>query len=49
MNEGKTFKLDPSAQKIIDRKVKEANEYLAKVNVAKYFEEEAKRKKEAKS
>jgi hypothetical protein len=49
MNEVKPFKLDPSAQKIIDRKLKEANEYLAKVDVDICFEEEAKRKKEAKS
>lgn len=49
MSEVKTFKLDPSAQKIVDRKLKEANEYLAKVDVAKFFEEEVKRKKVAKS
>lgn len=49
MKEVKPFKFTPSAQKIIDRKLKEANEYLAKVDVAKFFEEEAKRKKEVKS
>lgn len=49
MTEIKTFKLHPSAQKIVDRKLKEANEYLAKVDVSKFLEEEAKREKAAKS
>jgi hypothetical protein len=49
MSEVKTFKLDPSAQKIVDRKLKEANEYLSKVDVAKFLKEEAKREQAAKS
>ncbi|MGX5852751.1 hypothetical protein ACWKW6_03875 [Dyadobacter jiangsuensis] len=49
MKDTQPFKMSPSAQKIIDRKLKEANDYLATVDIKKYFEEEAKRKKEAKS
>ncbi|HWV33138.1 MAG TPA: hypothetical protein VN038_25945 [Dyadobacter sp.] len=49
MNDVKTFKLDSSAQKLVNRKVKEMNDFLATVDIKKFFEEEAKRKKAAKS
>lgn len=49
MKDNQPFKMSPSAQKIIDRKLKEANDYLATVDIKKYFEEEAKQKNAAKS
>ena len=49
MTDIKPFKLSPSAQKIVDQKVREANDFLATVDIKKFFEEEAKRKKETKS
>lgn len=49
MNDVKTFKLDPSAQKLVDRKVKEMNDFLATVDIKKFLEEEARRNKQAKS
>ena len=49
MKEAKTFKLTPAQQQMVDDKVKGLNEFLAKFDIDKFFEEEAKRKKATKS
>jgi hypothetical protein len=49
MKEVKTFRLTPAQQQVVDEKVKSLNEFLEKCDIDKFFEEEAKRKKAAKS